>query len=392
VTGGRSEGNPVPWYAAKPWIGMSLGAWASFLRRNQFRISVRRLPDACCITFGSMLHSLARAYQRRRHGRRIAAVQPSPPIFVVGHWRSGTTLLHELLTQDPRSGFADTFECFCPSEAISTRWFLPRLRFLLPERRPMDDMPVSWNAPQEDEWALANLGLPSPYASLAFPNQGLDRRDGLDVRALSPARRRQWAEGLRWFVQMVSVRVGGRIVLKSPTHTARLEAILEVFPEARFVHIVRDPRAVYRSTLRLWRTLGSHVALQEPTFDGLEESVLATYEAMFQAYERDRPRVPAGRLVELRYEDLVADPIGQVRGIYDALGLDGFDELAPRIAEYFADRRAYQVHQYPRDVDVDEIVDRRWLPFVRRFGYRTAGEAGPSSPRAASVASISSAL
>jgi hypothetical protein len=366
---------------------MRLGTWLGLLRTNGAQIAPSRLPLAYAVTFGSVLHSAASRYQAWRHGGRIAATHPRAPVFVVGHWRSGTTLLHELLALDVRFGHPDTFECFCPTDFLSTRWLFTRLPFLLPEKRPMDDMLVAWDAPQEDEFALVNLGAPSPYATLAFPNEGLDRRTALDISALSRAERRRWTDSLRWFVQAVTLRSGGRpLVLKSPTHTARLAAILEVFPDARFVHIVRDPYAVYRSTMRLWRTLGGHIALQEPTWEGLEESVLATYEALFRAFERDRALVPRGRLVEVRYEDLVADPIARMREVYEGLDLGEFDDgAARRIAAYFADRRDFRVHRYAPDPELDRVLAQRWLPHVRRFGYGSPGAGAGSSPRSEST-------
>ena len=91
-------------------------------------------------------------------GRRIAQ-QPikDAPIFIIGHWRSGTTLLHELMSLDERFTFPTTYECFVPNHFLISAWFDAWLKCLLPKQRPMDNMALGWDRPQEDEFALCNM-------------------------------------------------------------------------------------------------------------------------------------------------------------------------------------------------------------------------------------------
>ena len=96
---------------------------------------------------------------------------------------------------------------------------------------------------------------------------------------------------------------------KSPPHTGRVKVLLEMFPDAKFVHIVRDPLVIFPSTVHLWKTLYSSQGMQKPTFDGLEEYVLANLTRMYERFETDRELIPAENFCEIRYEDLVADPV-----------------------------------------------------------------------------------
>ena len=197
----------------------------------------------------------------------------------------------------------------------------------MPAKRPMDNMEVGFDRPQEDEFALCNLGLPSPYLKWAFPNT--DTSDNaLDLADLPDAERRKWVTGFRRFLRRLAFRDPRRTVLKSPTHTARVGALAAAFPGAQFVHIVRDPRAVFPSTVHTWRQMWSSVAFQEPTFDGIEEYVLSSFERMYRAFERDRPTLSAGQLHEVKYEDLIRDPVGELEKIYIRLGLEGFARAA----------------------------------------------------------------
>ena len=118
-------------------------------------------------------------------------------------------------------------------------------------------------------------------------------------------------------------------MLKSPTHTARVRTILEVFPDAKFVHIVRDPLVLFPSTVRLWKSLSEVQGFQIPRDDAgwIEGHVLDTFVRMYECFEQDRELVPPGRLIDVRYEDLVADPVGKMRDIYRRLDLGDFAEV-----------------------------------------------------------------
>ena len=165
-----------------------------------------------------------------------------------------------------------------------------------------------------------------------------------------------------------------RIVLKSPTHTARVKTLLEVFPDARFVHIVRDPLALFPSTMRLWNTLSQVQGLQTVD-DGIpwvERQVLDTFARMYERFEQDRDLIPAGRLAELRYEELIADPVGQMSSVYDQLDLDGFDRVRPAIADYTAAHSDYRPGHYSLSPATVERVRRHWAPYFERYGYNHA--------------------
>ena len=97
------EVNPYQFWVARFWHGMLFGSWMRLLARNGFRISPTRLPLATTITCGTIFNSLLRPVQDMCYGRYIEKTQiKDAPIFILGHWRSGTTLLHELLVLDQR--------------------------------------------------------------------------------------------------------------------------------------------------------------------------------------------------------------------------------------------------------------------------------------------------
>jgi hypothetical protein len=235
----------------------------------------------------------------------------------------------------------------------------------------MDSMEAGWERPQEDEFALANLGIPSPYVAWAFPNHGPVYDEYLDLTTLSKAERDRWQHSLRLFVQRVATMRNRRVVLKSPTHTARVRTLLEIFPDARFVHIVRDPLALFPSTVRLWNTLSQVQGLQtvEGGIPWIERQILDTFVRMYERLEQDRELIPTGRLAELRYEELVAAPVEQMQHVYEQLEFDGFDRVRPAIARYAAEHSEYRPAHYSLSPTVAEGVRRHWAPYFERYGY-----------------------
>ena len=147
------------------WIGVRFVPWLRLLARNGFRVSPARIPRAAAITAASLGNEVLRAIQLAIWGRGLRAARlEADPIVILGHWRSGTTLLHELLACDGRLCAPNTLQCGAPSHFVLSEQFArDRLGFLLPERRPMDAMRMGFDRPQEDEVALCNLGLPSPW-------------------------------------------------------------------------------------------------------------------------------------------------------------------------------------------------------------------------------------
>jgi hypothetical protein len=379
-----TENRPAPSYSDAPlhryprwaprfWHGMDFFTWMRLLVRNRFNIAPIRLSMVTTVTLASLLNSFSSVFEKLLFSDRIRNVKlKEPPLFVLGHWRSGTTLLHEMLMLDERNTCPNTYQCMAPHHFLWTEWFLPpMIRWMIPDKRPMDAMSAGWDRPQEDEFALVNLGLPSPYLAWAFPNHGPVADEYLDLRTLPAQERDAWKRTWREFVQRLALKGDRRIVLKSPTHTARVRTILEVFPDAKFIHIVRDPLVVFPSTVRLWRSLSEVQGFQHLREGAgwIENHVLDTFVRMYECFEQDRELVPPGRLMDVRYEELVANPVGQMRELYQQLNLGDFARIEPEVLRYTMKSRDYKTNKYALPPGVADRVRNRWAPFFQRYGY-----------------------
>ncbi len=367
-----STSSPSREWMPHVWEGCDFFAWLRLILRNRLRIAPRCWYVAFIVTFVSIGHTLLRWVQNAWYGSRLdRAPIPHAPLFIVGHWRTGTTLLHELLILDPRHTYPNTYQCLEPNhflltEEIFKRWF----RFLMPSHRPMDNMPAGWDRPQEDEFALCMMGQPSPYLTVAFPNHPPQDPESLDLDGLPPRTRQAWKDAFLRFLRHLAFKDPRRLVLKSPTHTCRIPTLLELFPDARFLHIVRDPRVVFRSTINLWKSLYRAHGLQNPTFAGLEEQVFDTFAHFYERLDQTKPLLAANRFHELRYEELIADPVGQMRLLYERLELGGFDDFLPRLKTYLDANAGYKTNRYPElDPALRQEIEKRWGGVIRQYGY-----------------------
>jgi hypothetical protein len=365
-----SADKPREWMP-RIWEGCDFLAWLRLLARNRFAVGLPYVYIAVVITLVSACHTVLRLIQEALFADQVRRTPiTQAPLFILGHWRTGTTLLHELLILDERHSFPTTYECLEPNHFLLTERLFTRLFFfLMPSRRPMDNMAAGWDRPQEDEFALCMMGQPSPYLTIAFPNRPQQEQEALDLEGLSPTRRAAWKRAFLLLLRRITFRNPKRLVLKSPTHTCRIRTLLELFPDARFVHIVRDPYVVFPSTVNLWKSLYRTHGLQKPTFAGLEEHVFATFTHMYEKLEEGRKLVEPSRFYELRYEELVRDPLGEMRNLYDHLGLGEFEAVRPRLEDYLVKNREYRTNKYDLPPNLRAEIARRWGDVIRRYGY-----------------------
>lgn len=352
--------------------GITAGDWWRLLRDNRFDVDACYWHRAAVISLLSLVNAVHRWRERRFDAAIAATALTGPPVFVLGHWRSGTTHLHNLLAQDTTHfAFANTYQVVNPHTFLSTEDVNTRLfAGLLPPTRPMDNMALSFASPQEDEFAPLLMTLRSPYLGVSFPRREAAYDPFLTFREAPAADVEAWSQAFVWFLKKLTLRCGRRLVLKSPTHTARVRLLRTLFPDARFLHIHRHPYDVFQSFQHYYDTAMWFTYLQRPDLSTIDERILQRYTAVHDALFEDVPSIPAGHFHEVAYADLERDPIGVLRGTYRALDLGDFTPVEPAVTRYLASLDGYEKNTFPPLAPAERVrVATAWRRSFERWGY-----------------------
>ena len=348
-------------------FGIELGRLLILVARH--RVSRRRLrPLGQLLAFGALASGLA-LFESLRLGRRLAAVRlTAPPIFIIGHWRSGTTLLQRLLACDPLLHTPTFFECAVPRGFITGHpLFARRLAPFLPATRAFDDAPLGVDEPFEDEFALLKLTLSSPMLEDVFPaDERLRSDDGFEGDSAAAQR---WCDAIAGFARRLTLAHGRRLLFKSPANTFRVPLLRAAFPGAKFIHLHRHPAEVVASTLRMRASLRAHNALQEAPAAPDADAVIARLARAYAAGAAARADC------ELSLDELERDPLSALARVYRELGLEGFDSARPameRLLQSVGSRRNPQALEPALAPKVEE----QCAAAFRRYGYVSGSGSG----------------
>ena len=359
---------PIP----HPLLSTRLGTLLACFReygwpdaRIRFWLRAFNLLWVCAVR--TPLHRLEAS--RVRH--RVNA-QPlfAPPIFIIGHWRSGTTHLHQLLGQDPQFGVVTLMEAAFPHDFLTTI-ATPVVALLLPARRGIDAIPVTIESPWEEEMAMSCFGTLSFYHTFFFPRHARRiYREAVHFDGVAPDRIAAWWRDYRHFLQKVQhAKPGKRLLLKNPANSGRVTALREQYPGAQFIHIHRHPEEVFMSTLHLHRTLQKAWALQAQPPAALQQMALANHADLMEACFAQTAGLPEAQLADVRMADLEASPLAVLRTIYDRLDLPGFNLARPRFQRYLDNVGVFPKNRLLLEPAERELARAALAHVYERLGY-----------------------
>lgn len=298
-------------------------------------------------------------------------IEPAP-IFIVGHWRSGTTYLQNLMSQDPQFGRVTLLQAAMPREfLIIPKNLIPRFQKMLPPTRLMDNVAVSTDAPWEEEMALTSFGRLSFYHVSFFP-RAIERifREAVLFNDGDEGLKTEWQRQYLHFLRKVQMVQPDRpLLLKNPANTARISILREIFPGARFIHIHRDPYKVFASTVHLYLKAHEAWGLHKSDRDQVVRHVLKSYSALMKAYFTQREELNDEELVEVSFKNLQQDPLGTLSTIYEKIKLDGYDAAAPTFRRYVDGQRSYRKNALTLQAGEKQQVGQCWSDAFVRLGY-----------------------
>ncbi len=361
---------------AHPLSGANIGTLGAVTGRSG-------LPSKPLAGAGIALAALGRwpfsAGEKLVMEQRLPAIDDMPPpVFILGHWRSGTTHLYNVMCQSGEWGFVPPVATGLPWDLFGlAKAFAPLLERALPEHRYIDNIPVTPESPQEDEIAIANMSEVSFYHGIYFPRNFAENvQRGLFFDGCSPADIRSWRRQFTYFLRKLYLHQGQKpLLIKNPVYTGRLAMLREMFPGAKFIHIHRNPFEVFLSMRNFYQKLLKEFALQSYEHVDIDETILSVYERMMRAYEEDAANTPAELLIELGYKELDEAPMDALDKIYSALALPGFEASRDAFERYLASVKTFQKNKFAYSDEAAAKVESRLKYFVDKWGYAVPGAA-----------------
>jgi hypothetical protein len=262
--------------------------------------------------------SLHQALQATSSTTQVAPRTPDP-VLIIGPWRSGSTAMHELLADQLDVVTPRTWQCMNP---LTFRWLRgapcgPTLE------RPMDGMPIGPLSPQEDEFALLGLGVPSAYQAFLMPSRIRELEFTLEHSYWRE--QRQWLQPWSRFladVWLAADRPGADLLLKCPNHTFRIQAIIEAFPSTRVIWMTRPASELLVSNRKMWRSMFElHGRFDRGDPEGLEHFLHRALEISTRAQHWCADNLAPGCFIEVSQDDLRRSPETVVCKVIERLGL-----------------------------------------------------------------------
>ena len=294
-----------------------------------------------------------------------------PPVFILGHWRSGTTLLHNMLCQDPEAAYLTTYQSVFPNNLASKWLFGTFMRINMPEKRPSDNVKLHINYPQEDEFAFSNVNPHTYYKFFYFPTDYKRiYEQSIYHKGLSEHEKEKWFDDYKTLLKKALINTGGeRLIVKNPVNTARVKNLLELYPDAKFLYIYRNPITVYLSTEKFFKNLFPTLQLQEIDEKFIEEMIFDTYKKLINDYLEQKSLIPAENLYELRFEDFEQAPLTYLRKIYEKLYDDDFTSAEEYFRKYIDSQKSYKKNKYKIERAKIEIIKRHFGKYMELYGY-----------------------
>lgn len=294
-----------------------------------------------------------------------------PPVFIIGHWRSGTTHLHNLLCQDPNHGYVTTYQSVFPNNLMSKWIFKTFMSWKIPETRPADNVKLSPDFPQEEEFALGNMTDASFYHFFYFPSIN----DMLYDKFVRFHNSSEKAKGIfkkkyEELLYKASFNTNkDRVIIKNPVNTGKVKMLLEMYPDAKFIHIYRNPVITYLSTVKFYRALLPTTALEKYTDDFIREKIVHNYIEFMKDYMETKHMIPPKNLYEIQFEEFDKDNLGHMKEIYDQMELETWRDAEPFFKSYISKQKHYvkNIHKI-RKAELETII-KVWDFALKEFGY-----------------------
>jgi hypothetical protein len=357
----------------EPLAGSTFTNFLRLLAENKFKIGMVGVPRFLYSAAMSLALSPLNVYEKLYCNKEIKnTVIEKSPLFIIGHWRSGTTFLHNLLSQNGTFAYPTTFQTVTPGLFLCFENIVkPIVASSLPPKRPEDDIALGADLPQEEEYGIGNLSPYSFYNGWCFPRNLHSYYNYVLMENVSKQTIEKWKNIYLYYLKKLTISHHGKqLVLKNPANTARVKLLLEMFPDAKFVHIYRNPFYTFLSMMRDIEKEMTLYCVQKPLdVSTFETAMVNLYNRMFEKFFTEKLHIPNGNLVEIRYENLTENPIQEIEKIHQILELPGFEIYRDNIKKYIDTKQNVTTHKYTFDEQLKNKIYMHFKTTIDAWGY-----------------------
>ncbi len=352
-------------------IGISTSKLFKMLKMNNFLYNPRYFFRLILLLQNAFWCSIFKRVEKKKfHKVIVKQAVPQKPVFIVGHWRTGSTFLHQLMSLDKNFATSSVYQVTVPECFISfEKYFKPTMRKMMGTKRPMDNVTFGPDAPQEDEFALLRMTLESPLYRIVFPKKSKyflsDYESFMNENRMSE----KWKQSLLYFYKKLTFGNNKQVLIKNPFHSMRIQTLCDVFPDARFIHIYRNPFDVIPSTIRMWDIIARQNCMNRKWTKPDVTEVSKLYQTMLNKIEADLSLMPEGRVSTVKYETFEKQPLEEIKRIYNEIGAEFHKELEEKIEKFLEDEKDFKKNEHRLNPEEIKIISKSLEKLISRESY-----------------------
>lgn len=346
--------------------------WMQLLKENKITgVYKKKKRNISFFTF--ILQPLLWLQKFLHHKKVIATdIDSKPPLFILGHWRSGTTHLHYIFYKDPQFGVLSNYQNFTFNVSLLSKSFVKKvLSPLMPDKRPQDNVRVDPDKPAEEEQPLSIMSTRTGIHSWYFPkNKSYFDKYNLFID-INDEEKKAWQKDYRYCIKSIAYfNDGKQLVLKNPHNTSRVKELMEIFPKSNYIFIHRNPFDIFLSTRHLYYRILRTQFLQFFSHEEIDDKIFYYFNTTMKKYLAERHLIPKGQLIEVGFDELDQNPYETVEKIYKELNIPNYDKAFPEIDQYLKSVKNYKKNKF-RDIKpktVERIL-KEWKFAFDEWGY-----------------------
>ena len=238
----------------------------------------------------------------------------------------------------------------------------------MPKERPSDKIKLDVDLPQEDEFAVSNYVNISHYNFFFFPNDY--KKFYSEAIRFESNKSSKWLNAYSNLLNKIYLYTRkSQLIIKNPSNTSRIKYLLKKYPNAKFIHIYRNPVYVYLSTYKFFSELFPSVNLQKIDNKLLHNLIIYNYREMYKDYYDQKNLIPKENLIEIKFEDFKNDSLSYLKKIHKKFDLKLSKKLLSEYISYLESQKSHKMNTYKIDKSILDEIKKEYSNSFNKMKY-----------------------